>query len=866
MDLLERESYLTELRRLQGDITGGHGRLLLLGGEAGVGKTSLVDTFCQHMDGEIAQIRSSCDALSTPSPLSVVRAYAAALNVRFDLDAHEQRQCGELFHALLTAIGRHDQPLLMVLEDAHWADEASLDFVRFVGRRMSDLPLLWIVTYRDDEIGMYHPLQRILGDLATTSELRRMTLAPLSEVAVRSLAQASSVDSVELFRSTGGNPFYVTEVLAAGNTAIPVSVSDAVLARASRLSPSARDVLKVAAVIGARVDPELLLNVAGPVLNEIEECVDSGLLRVDGNELGFRHQIARDSIYATVIPPRRVLLHGRILAVLRNQPDRERHLARLAHHAELAGDREQTFELALAAAQQAVELRAHREAAAQYARAIRFADTLAPGDRAKLLECWSYECYVTDQIVDAITGRRQALEIWQEAGEQVRVGDNLRWLSRLYWFTGRNQEAEKAAAAALAQLEPLPPGSELAWAYSNMSLLRMLADDADAAIHWGGRAIELAERLGDQEILSHALNNVGAARFSVNDERGRAELERSLAIALEAGLEDHVARAYVNLASGSVRKLDLASGERYLADGIAYTTRHDLDPWRIYMTGWRALLHLHRGAWEDAESDCAIILPQPRASTAVNRIGGLTVLGRLRTRRGDPDAMVPLDEALALALQTGEAQRLGPVHCARAEAAWFAGDRERIRSEAAAAIALLANTGDRWLLSEAVYWRWLSGEPVTMHDDLTEPYALEVRGDASAAATAWDALVYPYEAARARLRSDVEDDLRDALATFDRLGAEPAATMATRRLREIGARGPRSTTRSHPAGLTSREAEILKLIVSGHTNRHIADRLYLSPKTVEHHVSAILGKLGVPTRQQAVRVATEMNLPESSRN
>ena len=192
MDLLERDSYLTELRRLLGDGIGGRGRLLLLGGEAGVGKSSLVNAFCQQLNGEISQIHSSCDAISTPSPLSAVRAYAASIGVPFDFDTYEQRQRDALFHALLTGIARHDGPLLMVLEDAHWADEASLDFVRFAGRRMADLPLLWIVTYRDDEIGLYHPLQRILGDLATTSGLRRMTLAPLSEVAVHSLAQASS--------------------------------------------------------------------------------------------------------------------------------------------------------------------------------------------------------------------------------------------------------------------------------------------------------------------------------------------------------------------------------------------------------------------------------------------------------------------------------------------------------------------------------------------------------------------------------------------------------------------------------------------------------------------------------------------------
>jgi DNA-binding CsgD family transcriptional regulator len=391
-----------------------------------------------------------------------------------------------------------------------------------------------------------------------------------------------------------------------------------------------------------------------------------------------------------------------------------------------------------------------------------------------------------------------------------------------------------------------------------MAQLRMLADELDGAVQWGEQAIALAERLGEREILAHALNNVGAALLGRSDERGREMLERSLQIALEDGYEEHVARAWTNLASRAVRDFDLERGAQYLDDGIGYSTRHDLDAWRIYMSGWLAALNLYQADWDAAESVCAMILRQPR-SVPVNLIVALTALGLLRTRRGDPESMTCLDQALSLAEPTGESQRLGPVHLARAEEAWHSGATDDVATHARAALACAGKSSERWLRSEAIYWLWRAGVSVDLPDDLTEPIAREIDGDPAGAAAAWEALGCPYEAARALLESDREEDIRSALATFDRLGAGPAAAMAMDRLRRLGVRAPRAATRSHPAGLTAREAEILDLISAGRTNRQIADQLYLSPKTVEHHVSAILGKLGVRNRQEAERVIADLH-------
>jgi DNA-binding CsgD family transcriptional regulator/tetratricopeptide (TPR) repeat protein len=473
---------------------------------------------------------------------------------------------------------------------------------------------------------------------------------------------------------------------------------------------------------------------------------------------------------------------------------------------------------------------------------------------------------LTNQIADAFSAYQAALDIWRSLHEPIKEGETLRWLSRIHWFAGRNEEAEATGRAALAVLEPLPPGPQLAWAYSNLAQLRMLASDNEGAIDWGERAITLAEHLDAPKILVPALNTVGTARMNALNDQGRVQLERSLALALDARLEEHAARAWTNLSSSSFHLHRLANAERYLADGIAYAAEHDLDSWQIYMTSCRARVHLFQGAWAASERDCAWVLRQPHAA-AISRIVALTTLGRLRARRGDPDAITPLDEALKLANPTGELQRIGPVRTARAEAAWQAGDLSRVVGEVRALLDMPHPRPDSWLRGEIAWWLCQMGEAELPGGEIAEPFALQVAGDWAAAANAWETLGYPHEAARARAASYDEANLRSAFAVFERLGAVPAATTTLQRLREIGARsvsrGPRSTTRANPAGLTSREAEILELVVEGQTNREIADGLFLSPKTVEHHISSILGKLDVPTRRDAARVAADLGFTPS---
>ncbi|HSB18865.1 MAG TPA: helix-turn-helix transcriptional regulator, partial [Anaeromyxobacteraceae bacterium] len=433
---------------------------------------------------------------------------------------------------------------------------------------------------------------------------------------------------------------------------------------------------------------------------------------------------------------------------------------------------------------------------------------------------------------------------------------DLRWLSRLNWFSGRREEAERWGRRAIDALEALPPGRELAAAYSNQSQLSMLAYDVEPALRWGRKARAIARRIGDRAIECHAGTNLGTTRLTLGDARGWAELERCRELARSLGLEDDAARALANLISHAVTWRQLGRAERYLREGMAYTTEHDLDAYRVYFLGWRAAYELHRGRLEVAAQDAQAAL-QHAGVTPVHKVLPLSVLGRVRARRGDGQVWPPLDEALELAIGTGELQRIGPARIARAEAAWLAGDDQRARAEAESGLELALTRKEPWVAGELLSWAHRAGLAVRPPRWCATPFREQVLGRHAEALRHWKRLGCPFEAAWALADAGKEQHLRRAFAELEKMGMVAAAARVARMLRDRGApavpRGRRASTRAHPAGLTAREAEILALLGEGLRNADIGLRLFISPKTVDHHVSAILAKLGVRSRAEAAR-------------
>jgi DNA-binding CsgD family transcriptional regulator len=862
MELLERECFLDRLHALLEETEEENGCTVLVTGEAGIGKTSLVERFTKQQ--EAARVLwGACEALFTPRPLGPLHDVAHQIHspLRTLLDSEASRP--SIFSAFLDELKGSSLPTILVFEDIHWADEATLDLIKYLGRRLHRSATMLILTYRDDEMGAHHPLRCVLGDFPNKA-VTRLQLPPLSEAAVITLARRACRSAEGLHAATGGNPFFVTEVLASNNHGVPATVRDAVLARASRLSPEAREVLDLASAVPLRVEQWLMEVTLTPDPETIDACIASGLLRPDRSGLSFRHELARRAVEDSLSPARLQLLHAKVLKALQQRRAASVPTARIVHHAARAGDGPAVLQFAPIAAKQAASLGAHRQAQSHYATALRYADTLSPEEYAGLLEGFSYECYLTSQLTsqieEALQARLTALDIWKQLHRQDKKGHNLRWLSRLSWILGKKADAENYAVQAVKILEGFPPSTELAMAYSNRAQLHMLAQENCEAVQWGHRAMALAEKLGDTETLAHALNNVGTAQLQTGDETGSLNLEKSLELALEHGYQEHAARAYTNLACRLVDSRDYAGAMRYLNDSITYCIELNLDSYSLYMLAWRARCHFEQGHWTEAAEDANSVLGK---FCAITKIPALAVLAHVRIRRGDPEAMPLLDEARDLARSTGELQRIKPVAVARAEAAWLQGRSEDCFAEAKVGYELAVQHKSAWDLGELSFWMWRAGALAEPPPGAAEPFALQMAGDWQAAAELWHQIGCPYERALALMDGD-EAAQREALSIFEQLGAAPAAEMVRRQLRRQGIRGiprgPRPTTKKNPAGLTARQMEILTLIAEELQNAEIAHRLFISPKTVDHHISAILTKLDVHSRTEAVAAACQLGI------
>jgi DNA-binding CsgD family transcriptional regulator/tetratricopeptide (TPR) repeat protein len=851
MQLLEREQNLATLETWLDGAIHASGCVALIAGEAGIGKTALLQAFAQRQS-HVRVLWGACDALITPRPLAPLHDIARQTLGQLATTLRSGARPELIFTA---ALDEFEQKSLVVIEDVHWADGATLDLLKYLGRRIHRTHSMLAVTYRDDEFGPQHPLRLVIGDLPRAST-HRISLAPLSETAVTQLAKCAGRTATGLHSVTGGNPFFVTEVLANTADTVPPTVRDAVLARAGRLWPAARQIAELVCLVPGKTEPWLLDPITHPTEAALESCLGAGMLQHRDSSLAFRHELARRALEDTVPDARRQQLHAEVLKVLAARPDVA--AARLAHHADGARNAQQVLRYAPLAAAQASSVGSHREAAAHYQAALRYADDIEAIERARLLEELSYECYLTGDNERAFEARRSALEIWRALSLPLKEGDALRWLSRLFWFMGNNAQADDHCGKAIAALSSLPPGPELAMAYCNRADLAMEAHEVDTAIESARRALELAERLANTEILCDALGTLGITRLIIGDTAGWADLRRALQLALAAGLQEHVARTYSALAAMAVSRRQYEHASGYMQAGLAYCEEHEFDWVRTYMLAYRARMRFEQGDWNAASEDVEAVLRSPR-TPAITRIPVLRTLAHLRVRRGDPDADGAMQQARALAGPTPVPQRAGMLAVVCAEAAWLADDRQGVIREVQPVYELTRRQRDPRMNGELAAWLWRVGaltEPLT---DIAEPYAAEMSGDWRGAAAAWHALGCPYEYACLLAWHGTDADQRLALAILEQLGAAPAAQLLRRQMRVRGVRriprGSRPSTRRHPLGLTRREAEILGLLADGLRSSSIAQRLFVSPKTVEHHVSAILAKLGVSSRTEAVAFA-----------
>jgi DNA-binding CsgD family transcriptional regulator/tetratricopeptide (TPR) repeat protein len=669
-------------------------------------------------------------------------------------------------------------PAILLIEDAHWADSATLDVLRYLGRRVQNLPAVLVVTYRDDALARDHPLRGVLGVLGSTAATR-LQLTRLTSDTVREMAVSVGVDPGELFRLTGGNPFYVTEVLANPGAVVPPTVVDAVLARVGTLSPAAQDALDRLAVIPS------------------------------GAELGLLRALIGD-------------------------------LAPVAE-AERAG--------------------AHPQAAACYAQVLARGRRLTTAQRAALSERYAWALSSSNQLHFAAAAAATAAELWQQDGNDRRLVRALVTLARQQWLTERPVAARASAERAVELARPLGDRYQHALATLGLGGLLVIIDREEDGLPYLNEALDIAERAGAADWAALSRNYRGSALLQLGDLSGRGDLLRSMAQATDLGHHEYVMRAYYNLIEGLWRLGEYREALGYIEQAENYARDQDFRVYGYMFAARRCRLALMRGQWAQAEAGLRELLAGQDDPGMIGR-ETVPILARVLVRQDSADA--PQWLALAARHATGANVRewLVPTGLAHVEHAWLTGDH----AQAGPYPELLLERTDRpgalvWRGELLVYLRRL-GYPARPFPGCPEPYASALRGDWRSAADAWLGAGDPYEHAIELAESGQVEPTLKALTVIDGLGAKPAVAIVRSRLRGLGVtrlpRRPQPGTLTNPAGLTDRQLEILRLVATGLSNAEIAHRLVVSTRTVDHHVSAIFGKLGVRTRREAAAWAADL--------
>jgi DNA-binding CsgD family transcriptional regulator len=841
--LLERDEPLAVLKAALRDAGQGRGRVVVIGGEAGIGKTALLEAFTRDHAGEARILWGACEALATPRPLGPLSDIAADLGGELRAGFAANRAPYELFQRFLGAL-RELPPAVVVIEDAHWCDDATADFLRFVGRRIARHRAVLAVTWREEELAAGHPLLRALAEVPV-DHVTRVRLGPLSEDGVQRLASSHGKSMPDLYRLTGGNPLLASELLRNDEPGVAATLRDRLLARVRRLSAPARALAELVSVIPDRAERSLLAAEPGGA-EALPECLEQRLLLGERHHVRYRHELMRRVLEDALPPRRREELNARVLRLLERQPPHARSLARLVHHAEAGGDAAAVLRYAPLAGDEAASRGAHRQAVAFHEAAVRHADVLESRQRAILLDklAWAaFSCGLRDRALEA---NELACGCWRESGDTFSEGRNRRMRFDFGEFSNFPVDRAgfgEALEAAVRLLEPHGASSELAMAYAGRAMLLSLQGRHPEADESQRRSIAMAEALGNPEALIHALLMGERRRNSFFRAPDLERSARALKLALEHGNDTLATQAYVFHALFTHMVERPSHCQPIIAQALRFVAERDFDWQRLILLALRARLDMLQGDWDVAERAADSLLRQPElpglAEFFANACQGL-----VRCRRGDVRGEAQLVRALEVARSkiASPASRVG-AHGIVAEMHWLRGDLaaslEYARKGYDEALAMGFPAA---ALIGCALWLRLAGGPERSAADLPDT---------------------PYERALALMDGDAAAQ-REAFAVLDRLGAAASAKRCREMLMARGVRGvprgARASTRANPAGLTAREIQILAYLDQGLANAEISSRLHRSAKTIAHHVSAIIGKLGASNRQQAVRIARRNGL------
>lgn len=863
--LIEREDHLKMLADLWHSVHDHGGHIALVYGEAGIGKSSLVERFLSDIkDGSLKAI-GLCDPLNTPIPMGAVLEISHKLLTKQNLNPthqNEEQPAVLLYEQLSSATA----PVVVVIEDAHWADQGTLDWLKFIGRRIRALPMLLIVTYRDDEVTPSHPLRSAIGQIPS-HYIERIALQPLSAQGIQAWDIPDHTTAEKLLEITGGNPFFLTEILNdsqfASCDSVPASVVDAVNARLNRLDPALQHFIEMICCNPATIRTEMLNSLFGDAyLEYLVESTRLQLLVATRGHFRFRHELARLATYTRLSASERQSAHSRLLACLLQESSNKRSIDEIVHHALGAQDPQYILEFAPLAAREAARMGAHREAEKYLSAALEYIDHAEPEMAAIIHEEWAYEAGLSLQIDEAvIEARRMAITLWKTLGRMDKVGENLRALSRLHWYRGEAIKASRYAQDAVSVLENEAPSEGKAMAYAVRAQFHMLQDRMTEAIEWGTKSLDMARQVRAHEVIAHALNTIGTAQLFRGNLEGETCLRQSLEIALQYHLHEQAARVYTNLSECMIEARQLDKAEKLIKEGIAFDMEHELDSWTYYLIGRHAQLRLEQDQYAEALEIANGALAQDN-QTLLMQLPARIARSRALLRTAHPDAMAAIKQVNEHALQVDEPQYTAVVRATQLEAAFLFNDQTLAAHYYEDVIKIGPSRLSMAKWADILFWAYLSGV-ATFSDEgrpLPEALNLLLSGQYAAAAASFNTGDAGYQSAWCRWLEGTEQSITTANNYFIKTNAIQAKHYLHQQIKqrnlnitlESVRRGPNSYTRSHPYGLTRKEQIVLGRLIDGASNAAIANDLSRSVRTIENHVSSILTKLSAKNRAEVI--------------
>jgi len=862
MELIERAEFLAIMQDQLDKVQLGEGRCVFIYGEAGIGKTSFVKTFCKEQNHCIVY-QGACDALFTPRPLAPL--YDIILQVRSELwsSSHTIEERSALFLKFFQEISSKKEKIIIVFEDIHWADEATLDFIKFFARRITHLRCLFVLTYRDDEISSHHPLRKVIGALSPDTFIR-IALAPLSRQAVYKLATEKGFDAENVYNISAGNPFYVNEILASYSPGVPENIKDAILSVYEQQQQGTKEAWQICSVIPEGLELHRFAKLKAILDKGMDHCFDLKIIVIKNQKIVFKHELYRRTIETSLSPFKRIELNKKLLDLFLNSFEENGEIERIVHYAKNANDNDIVVKYAPLAATQAASVGAHIEAAKLFLTAIQYSEGNNPDQLVQFYEAYAYESYLTNQIKEAIIYQGKALKVWEQKNGIEKIASSLRFLSRLWWFDGSREKAETYALQAIDILKSQPPSKTMAMAYSNMSQLKMFSEETNECVAWGNKAIEMARELEDSETLSHALSNVGASlwRIQPSNDTAKQQLMDALDIALKNSFHEHAGRAYSNIISNYIAFKDFESAARFLRDGIAYCEERDLDSSKNYKLYQKSRMLLEMGDWDESLTIVKTLLSNP-AQPIIIKIGALTTLCTIEVRKGVSDGMMHLQEVRSHVIRTKEHHQIIPAIISCLEYEWLTLEKIITEEELHLCLRLVKNVDSIILNCQFQFWLRKARSNRIILNHVYEPYKLLEAGNIKQAASFWRRIHCPFEEALA-LAEGNDEDKKTALQILQHLGADAFSERLKMEMRTLGIknipRGIRESTKANPAQLTNREIDVLQLLQKGLQNKKIASTLFISTKTAENHISNILFKLDVTSRSSAVTEALRLSI------